>query len=701
MQNKFFKHIQTGFTSIEALIITTLLFTSMFLMFYRFYMPASIQIEFQAESDSIFQVYWAAPNKTYSEKQSSLILFNTGSKSCQLALPNLKNIAKLRIDPLMKPSKLILKKIVINQLGYKPIQFETRAGLNKIKPLHQIREYELNNNGLAIVSSGIDPQLEIDVKPILKNRLLSYVIYLIGAFISLLLTLTISPFVYKFVKSMRQSIPLYFTRIFPSPKIRMYSAIIAVIGSALLIIVIPIQLPPSYTFVYLVLNLAGIGIPIFLLSYWLLSRPVYRYQVIKVSSWSWLWYAAPCYLIWTIYLLAFWPGQMSPDSLSQWKDAMTGNFRDWHPAFHSMTLWLITRFWDSPPAVAFTQIFFLGLTVAWGLVILRKLGVPKFLNFIVCLFFALTLVNGLMVIALWKDVAYSIAVLAMTLIVLQIVSSDGKWILERRSWIFFGVIIVLTAIYRHNGVSTALGTPLILIVIYRKFWKQLTFALVLGMFLYIGIRGPLYGILDINRNLPNPNFQPKVAKYEKRRLGATVTTPTSTTSENQSIFRNTIKVFRYYADLSSTIWRVKPLEGRFKRVEYTNVWWDHKKGIRYINSNKLDINEDSLAPRIRNFIFNKFIQSVSQPQSYFIWRPAFYLYLFLASVVIVSIRLNSWKFLLLSVPIVLHLLPFFLISTSKAVFRYHYSVVIVSLLLSLPLFFLNTVKNNKKCQTDY
>ena len=689
MKNKFLKHIQTGFTSIEALIIMLLLFTSMFLLFYRFYMPASIQIEFQAESDSIFQVYWASPNNVYSEKRSSLILFNSGSKQCQLALPDLRNIAKLRIDPLMKPSKLVIKKIVINQLGYKPIQFETRVELNKITPLHQIREYELNHNGLTIVSSGIDPQLVIDVKPILKNRILSYVIYLIGAFIAFLLSLTITPFVYKYVKSIRQSIPLYFIRIFPSPKVRMYGASIAVIGSAFLFIVIPVQLPSSYTFLYLVINFVTIGAPIFLLSYWLLSRPVYRYRVIKVSSWSWLWYAAPCYLIWTIYLLAFWPGQMSPDSLSQWKEVMTGNFRDWHPAFHSMTLWLITRFWDSPPAVAFTQIFFLGLTAGWGLVILQKLGVPKLLNFIVCLFFALTLVNGLMVIALWKDVAYSIAVLAMTLIVLQIVSSNGKWILERRAWIFFGVIIALTAIYRHNGVSTALGTPIILIVIYRKFWKQLTFAFVLGMFLYIGIRGPLYEILDIQRNLPKPNFK-TVAKYEKKRLSPTL-------SEKKSMFHGTIKVLRYYADLSSTIWRVKPLEWRFKRTEYTNVWWQQEKGIRYVNSNSLDIKEDSLAPRIRNFVFNKFIQSVSQPQSYFIWRPAFYLYLFLASVVIVSIRLNSWKFLLLSVPIGLHLLPFFLISTSKAVFRYHYSVAIVSLLLSLPLFFLNTVKNDKNC----
>lgn len=698
MNNKFLKHIQTNFINIEAFIVTALLFTFMFLLFYRFYMPASIRVEFQTDSDSVFQVYWASENKAYMEKNSVSIFFSSGNTTCQLALPNLKNITKLRIDPLLKPSKMVINKIIINQLGYLPTRLETHAELKKIKTLNQIREYELNTNGLAIVSSGIDPQLEIALKPILKNHILSYVAYFIGAFISLLLTLTIAPFIYRFVKSKKQSLSLHPAKIFPSIKARTYGASIAVIGSIFLFIVIPVQLQPSYTFFYFVIHFVIISISIFLLSYWLLSRPVYRYRVITVSSWSWLGYAAPCYLIWTLYLLAFWPGQMSPDSLWQWKQAMTGDFHDWHPAFHSMSIWLITRLWCSPSAVAFTQIFFLGLTAAWGLVILRKWGVPRLLTYFVCLFFALFLVNGLMVITLWKDVAYSIAILAMTLIVLEIVLSDGKWILKRRAWIFFGVIITLAAIYRHNGVATALGTPLILILVYRKFWKHLAFAFALGILLYIGIRGPLYEIFDIQRKLPNPNFKPKVDKYEKRQPSTTTPTSVAATSEKKSVIRSTTKVLRYYADLSSTIWRIKPLEGRFRRTGYSNIWWDHKKGLRYINSNKLDIHEDSLAPQIRKFVYKKYIQSVEKPQSYFIWRPASYLYLFLASVIIASIRLNSWKFLLLPVPIVLHLMPFFLISTSKAIFRYHYSVAIVSLLLSLPFFVLNAVNDGKDSQ---
>lgn len=681
MRKKFITHLTTNFNTGKAFFIALLLSVASVLLFFHFYKPASINIEFQADSDSTFQIYWADKNKAYSEKRSSLTHFNTRKKQCKFSLPNLKNIVKLRIDPVKKPSKLVIKKITIKQSGYQTIRFETREELKKITPLYEIQEYVLNQKGLTIISSGNDPQLEIAVKPILESRILSYSTYIIGIFITLLFALMTAPY-----------IPLYFERIFPSKKARTGGAAIAVIGSAFLIIVIPVKLPLSFTLLFFILYLIAISIPVFLLSYWFLSRPVYKHGIIKVSSVSWLWYVSPCYLIWTIYLLAFWPGSMSPDSLSQWEDAMTGHFRDWHPAFYSMNIWLITRLWCSPSAVAFTQILMLGLTAGWGLVIMQRLGVSKNLLLIVCLFFALSPVNGLMVITIWKDVAYSIAVLAMTLVVLQIVISDGEWIISRNSWIFFGVIIALTAIYRHNGISTALGTPLILIVIYRKFWKQFTFALLLGIIIYIGIRGPLYEILDINRGLPKVSFNPKISKFDKSRPNLISQNPLTETGEKKPIIRSTINALNYYVALSSTIWRIKPLKGRFRRAEYVNLWWNHKKEIRYINPNKFykkfGIRENSLSPRIRNFIFNKFIWSISTPPSYFIWRPAFYLYLFLASVVIASIRVKSWKFLLLSVPIILHVLPFFLISTSKAIFRYHYSVAIVSLLLSLPLFFL-------------
>jgi hypothetical protein len=233
-----------------------------------------------------------------------------------------------------------------------------------------------------------------------------------------------------------------------------------------------------------------------------------------------------------------------------------------------------------------------------------------------------------------------------------------------------------------------LGTPIVLLVIYRKFWKQIMLAFLLGIIIYVGIRGPLYGVLDIQRNLPKPYFKPKVAKYIKLKADDSPKSESTPSGNKLAFIPETIKVLQYYADLSSTLWRIKPLEGRFRRTEYVNLWWEAEDGIRYINSNKSGIKEASLFPQIRDYGFEQYLRTISSPSKYFFWRPAFYFYLFLGSVIIASIRFRRWTFLLLLVPIILHLLPFFLISTSKAIFRYHYSIAIISMVLSIPLLFI-------------
>ena len=61
-------------------------------------------------------------------------------------------------------------------------------------------------------------------------------------------------------------------------------------------------------------------------------------------------YALPCIAIWSVYLIAFYPGIMSMDSLNQW-DQITNfakadyGFTDAHPVGHTLFLWLITSIW--------------------------------------------------------------------------------------------------------------------------------------------------------------------------------------------------------------------------------------------------------------------------------------------------------------------------------------------------------------------
>ncbi len=132
---------------------------------------------------------------------------------------------------------------------------------------------------------------------------------------------------------------------------------------------------------------------------------------------TWFWYALPMILVWFIFLLAVWPGMMTPDSISQWSQLISLQFNDAHPVFHTLLLWLITRIWFSPAAIAICQIIFLSLTAAWGIGTLRGLGLPNWAAWLLAGLFAFNPINGDMVNTIWKDIPYSTALFLLSIII--------------------------------------------------------------------------------------------------------------------------------------------------------------------------------------------------------------------------------------------------------------------------------------------
>jgi len=112
-----------------------------------------------------------------------------------------------------------------------------------------------------------------------------------------------------------------------------------------------------------------------------------------------------CVTAWSFWLLLFWPGIMTPDSLNQWSQMLSGQLDDWHPPFHTMMNWMITNIWLSPASIAITQILALSLAVGYGLQLLWRNGVPEWAAWIICLLVALSPVNGVLVVTILKDVA--------------------------------------------------------------------------------------------------------------------------------------------------------------------------------------------------------------------------------------------------------------------------------------------------------
>ena len=262
----------------------------------------------------------------------------------------------------------------------------------------------------------------------------------------------------------------------------------------------------------------SMAFPLVVVCLWLVSRETSPgYPVLRVTgvprgaSWAWPGYGLPLLLVGVGYLAVFPPALMSNDSFCQWQQMLSGGYSDVAPAFHTMTNWLITRIWFSPAAIAWTQLLAMSLVVAWTLKRLRQWGLSRACAWGTSVLVGVMPAAGILSITLWKDIPYTIAFLILALWVMEMIQSRGQWLQRPASAFLLGVVLAMVALYRHNGLPVALGTPLLLAVPFYRQGLRLALALLVACGLIWGVRGPLYQALAIRT--------PATGTYEQIGMG--------------------------------------------------------------------------------------------------------------------------------------------------------------------------------------
>ena len=447
----------------------------------------------------------------------------------------------------------------------------------------------------------------------------------------------------------------------------------------------------------------------------LVSLPVRPAPQTPARRGRWLGYALPMLLVWTLALLAFWPGAMSEDSVDQWAQVLSGRFNDWHPVFHTLTIWLLTRAWLSPAVVALAQILSLALTAAWGLSQLQRLGLPRWLLWVFGALFALLPANQAMVITLWKDIPYSIALFILFILFLKILTTRAGWVARPWRWLALAAAALGVSLYRLNGPPVAFACLLLLLLVYRRYWKYWLGSLLFTLLLWAGVQGPLYNALDVARvSSANANslllhhlgayveagadFTPQEAgyldalipldewDYNCYSLVALLHSPVNDGMLLHdragmlrvlwSLFRRDPGVaIRHRLCASSIVWRLDPTGYMF--ATYFSV--DDTGQPAWLLSNTLGLQQDSHLPRLARRWVRLFVPISVSNRSLplgILWRPGFYLYLSLFCIAAVTIRLRDRRWLLLAAPLLAQT-AVMLVLTSVQDFRFHYGISLI------------------------
>lgn len=643
--------------------------------------PAYLRVHSAHPEPTIFQLFWAPSGQPYSEKNSVSIPLGKGEQGFRLPLPPLHTLRSIRIDPANSLGEHTLYTLtlfqddkVIRRYEGKMIAEENEVGNLKSRSVS-------TDGGWRFSPLSSDPYLIVSLDNpgnnlFLLKRLLQAIIF----------ASAITYFGSRFLSSSSLA------RSSKKHTILVFGGFL--IGAVFLLVVTPLPLLGEHPVIYFISLTFMLSSSLFCLFMPAAMRASPNFNEIFPKRFEPLWYALPSFIVWSFYLIAFWPASLSLDSLEQWRQVQAGLFQlnDWHPAFHTMLMWGVTRIWNSPSMVAIWQMVILGMAAGWAISVFRHYGLPHKIAWIVSIIFAVLPVNGFLVITLWKDIPYGVSLLVLTVFIFHLVKTNGAWVIDTRNWIGLGLAIFSVAIFRHNGLLPAFGTMFFLLLCFGDVRPKIFAALLLSVCLLVLIRGPVYELFDVKRGNPMMVVMDKVSAAISKRIdpkpsGEERIREADNKEKIEAKGQGTAGRLGEYLASSSTLWRVLPLDNFFRREARANIWRVEKNGvygIKYINSNKIGVDEASLAPQLRDKFYELYTKT-RRGFFFFIWRPACYLYFFIFCLLVASYRLRNGKILCMALPLLFSSLPVMVIIIHKSIFRYHYGLVITSLLCGIAL----------------
>lgn len=202
-----------------------------------------------------------------------------------------------------------------------------------------------------------------------------------------------------------------------------------------------------------------------------------------------------------LYWFAYYPGGFNLDALGQW-DQVHGNMRlnDWHPVFTTGWYWLLTRIYDNFEFCIFVQLLMFSISVSCLLLRIYRLNVSKMLLIIIAMYIAINPAIGMNNVCLFKDVIFTIALIWMSIIVINIIESKGAWLQSFLHSFFVVINLVAITLIRHNGIFYTIPLMFCIVIIYRHKIKRILSIILSAIIILAIIQGPVYSSLSVEKH---------------------------------------------------------------------------------------------------------------------------------------------------------------------------------------------------------
>ena len=318
-------------------------------------------------------------------------------------------------------------------------------------------------------------------------------------------------------------------------------------------------------------------------------------------------------LSFSTWLLAYWPGYLTSDSIHIWWAAKKpGYFIHSHPFMNVIYYRFLQQIWDNVAIVGIFQILLTSLLGSYIFYYIYKNGVSIFLILPFYFAFVLSIPIGLYNISLWKDIPFAILVLFSAFYLMKMYLDKKRSVLKisYKEIMILLLLIIGLCLFRYNGIVYIIIIPIVLAV--SKIISIKRVLAFFGVLLIIGITN-----IGIMKLYDKTDFLFDRANFFIKRL------------KNESISKTALRVVKQYPTVLDI--------NTYKRYRiWYDIWYRNDGFIRWHHNftRKTGYNEFIQYQKVYPISVKlyKYLDSITrgsyrEPWVYFTWNPYYMLYI--------------------------------------------------------------------------
>lgn len=211
------------------------------------------------------------------------------------------------------------------------------------------------------------------------------------------------------------------------------------------------------------------------------------------------------FLAWLPYLLQYYPGVVTNDSLNQiYQGIGLHQITTHHPVIHTMIIGECMRIGN------FIQDYNLGIAIystfqmlimsaifSYTIYYMAKKNIPTLYRLITLIYFMFYQVHALYAISMWKDVLFAGVFLLFTITLIEAITEKDEFFNRKYNNFRFIILMIFVMLFRNNGFYAIIITTPFLIYTFRNRIKNILIIMVASYAIYAIITGPLYSIMKV------------------------------------------------------------------------------------------------------------------------------------------------------------------------------------------------------------